>query len=58
MLRFYTRKEIQKILDDGFQNKMALKFLERYIHECSRRNKKLIRLAKEMGKRKSVVAGD
>ena len=47
LIRSYTHKEIQEILDDKYQSKLALSFTLKYLYEIFRRNKKFLRQMKE-----------
>jgi len=47
LIRSYTHKEIQEILDDKYQSKLALSFIQKYPYEIFRKNKKFLRQIKE-----------
>jgi len=40
--KFLSHKDIHNILDNKFQNKMALDFIIKYLYACRKRNKKFL----------------
>jgi len=39
----FTSKEIRAMMDDKFQNLMVFQFILKYLYECHKRNKRLIK---------------
>ncbi|MCL1892570.1 MAG: hypothetical protein FWF97_04795 [Alphaproteobacteria bacterium] len=43
-------------MNDSFQNKLAIKFIHKYLYECTKRNNKLMQQTKELGNVKNKIA--
>jgi len=56
LLKSYSRKEMREIMNDSFQNKLAIKFIHKYLYECTKRNNKLMQQTKELGNVKNKIA--
>jgi hypothetical protein len=44
MLKNFTHEEIREIMDDWYQNKMAISFIQKYLYECVNRSKKYVKI--------------
>jgi hypothetical protein len=43
-LKNFTHEEIRGIMNDRYQNKLAISFIQKYLYECISRNKKFIKM--------------
>jgi hypothetical protein len=54
-IKYISHKEVQEILNDKYQNNMAFDFITKYLLECRKRNKRLIKQTNEMTDLKEPV---